>query len=161
MESFEVNKILDLYHSNDYSEVVKKWKPPCVPNKSNHWLYLEELREFDFVRDIINRDLQSVDERYICGEFFTLLIYKKGDFFSKHNDKSPDSGLLDEEEVKLSLSGGYYLNDNYTGGDFILGGKRLESNIGEIFIFGRDVLHEVTEVTDGMRYTLHFGVEMI
>ena len=80
----------------------------------------------------------------------TLLIYKKGDFFGEHYDTSTyGSGIL---------SGNYLLNDEYKGGNFILDGKKLEVGVGELFTYGREILHEVTEVTDGVRYSLHFVI---
>ena len=161
MERHEINKILDLYHSKDYTEKIIRWRYSDI---SNSWLSLTKFKEFDFVRDIINKDLQNIDTDYRCSEFeassgvgnqgpITLLIYKKGDFFGEHYDTSTyGSGIL---------SGNYLLNDEYKGGNFILDGKKLEVGVGELFTYGRDVLHEVTEVTDGVRYLLHFFIDKL
>ena len=81
------------------------------------------------------------------------MIYKKGDFITEHRDTSSfGTGIL---------SGGYLLNDEYKGGNFILDGKKLEVEVGELFTYGRDVLHEVTEVTNGVRYSLHFFIDKV
>ena len=158
MERHEINKILDLYHSKDYTEKIIRWRYSDI---SNSWLSLTKFKEFDFVRDIINKDLQNIDTDYRCSEFeassgvgnqgpITLLIYKKGDFFGEHYDTSTyGSGIL---------SGNYLLNDEYKGGNFILDGKKLEVGVGELFTYGREILHEVTEVTDGVRYSLHLVI---
>jgi predicted 2-oxoglutarate/Fe(II)-dependent dioxygenase YbiX len=161
MEKYEINKILDLYHSKDYSEKIIRWKYSDI---SNFWLHITKFKEFDFVRDIINKDLQNIGYNdYRCAEFvapstlgqgpITLLIYEKGDFFGEHSDTSTyGSGIL---------SGNYLLNDEYKGGNFILDGKKLEVGVGELFTYGRDVLHEVTEVTGGVRYSLHFFIDKL
>ncbi len=167
MESFEINKILDLYNSKDYSDsdAYEKSIPPCIPLRSNVWVFLDELEEFNFVRDIINRDLQNIDVRYKCG-FYTLLIYQKGDFFAEHTDKStiysdPEISTSPEDEEKILFTGGYELNRDYKGGNFFVDGKELDVGIGELFYFSRDTLHEVKEVTEGIRYSLHFMIENI
>jgi hypothetical protein len=167
MESFEVNKILDLYNSKDYSDsdAYERSIPPCIPLRSNIWVFLDELEEFNFVRDIINRDLQNIDVRYKCG-FYTLLIYQKGDFFAEHTDESTiysDSEISTspQDEEKILFTGGYELNREYKGGNFFVDGKELGVDIGELFYFRRDVLHEVKEVKEGTRYSLHFMIENI
>ena len=76
------------------------------------------------------------------------MINKKGDFITEHRDTSSyGTGIL---------SGGYLLNDEYKGGNFILDGKKLEVEVGELFTYGRDVLHEVTEITDGGKIFIAF-----
>jgi hypothetical protein len=147
MEKYEVNKILDLYHSKEYSKKIVIQDLPL--NKLSYWVALADLKDFDFVRDIINKELQNIDKGFRCSDIITLLIYEKGDFFTEHSDKIYASGIL---------SGGYLLNDEYKGGNFIVDGKKLEVGVGELFTYGREILHEVTEVTDGVRYSLHFVI---
>ena len=165
MESHEIDKIFEVYHSKDYSEKIIRWRDFLkVPNSlSNSWLFLTKFKEFNFVRDIINKDLQNIDNDYRCSNFdipkegfqgpITFMIYKKGDFITEHCDSS--------SYVTGILSGGYLLNDEYKGGNFILGGKKLEVGVGELFTYGRDVLHEVKEVTSGIRYSLHFFIDKV
>ena len=169
MESNEISKIFEVYHSKDYSDKIIRWRDFLkvstrdYHNLSNSWLSLDKLKEFDFVRDIINKDLQNINNDYRCANFdipkgavqgpITFMIYKKGDFITEHCDASSyGTGIL---------SGGYLLNDEYKGGNFILDGKKLEVGVGELFTYGRDVLHEVKEVTSGIRYSLHFYVDKV
>jgi hypothetical protein len=165
MESYDIDKIFEVYHSKDYSEKIIRWRDFLkVPNSlSSSWLFLTKFKEFDFVIDIINKDLQNIDNDYRCANFdipkgafegpITFMIYKKGDFITEHRDTSSfGTGIL---------SGGYLLNDEYKGGNFILDGKKLEVEVGELFTYGRDVLHEVTEITDGVRYSLHFFIDKV
>ena len=159
MESFEIDKILDFYRSN--TEKIFRWRD----NHCTHsWLHITLNKKFDFVRDIINKDLQNMGYNdYRCAEFvapttlgqgpITLLKYVKGDFFGEHSDTSTyGTGIL---------SGNYLLNDEFEGGDFILDGEKLEKEVGELSVYGRDILHEVKEVTSGIRYSIHFYIDKV
>jgi len=160
MESHEIDKILDIYRSN--TEKIIRWRYSDI---SNSWLHITLNKKFDFVRDIINKDLQNMGYNdYRCAEFvppvgvgsqgpITLLIYEKGDFFGEHRDTAT-------YEIGI-LSGNYLLNDEFEGGDFILDGKKLEVGVGELFTFGRDILHEVKKVTSGIRYSMHFFIDKV
>ena len=156
MESHDIDKILDIYRSN--TEKIIRWRYSDI---SNSWLHITLNKKFDFVRDIINKDLQNIDNDYRCANFdipkgafegpITFMIYKKGDFITEHRDTSSfGTGIL---------SGGYLLNDEYKGGNFILDGKKIEVGVGELFFYGRDILHEVKKVTEGVRYSIHFLID--
>ena len=164
MESFEINKILDLYNSKDYSDsdAYEKSIPPCIPLRSNVWVFLDELEEFNFVRDIINRDLQNIDVRYKCG-FYTLLIYQKGDFFAEHTDKAtiysdPEISTSPEDEEKILFTGGYELNRDYKGGNLQLihGSKmfmcesvlNIKPEVGDFYFFPNYLMHAVFPFKD-------------
>lgn len=48
-----------------------------------------------------------------------------------------------------------YLNDNFIGGETVVGRKIIRPETGKIISFtGNRTIHEVLEVTDGIRYTL-------
>jgi hypothetical protein len=177
MESNEISKILEVYHSKDYSDKIIRWRDFLkvsigdYPNLSNSWLSLTKFKEFDFVRDIINKDLQNIDNDYRCANFdipngayqgpITFMIYKKGDFITEHRDGSSYGGGILSSTYNFQMGGGYLLNNEYKGGNFILDGKKLEVGVGEVFTYGRDVLHEVTEVIEGIRYSLHFFIDKV
>jgi predicted 2-oxoglutarate/Fe(II)-dependent dioxygenase YbiX len=46
------------------------------------------------------------------------------------------------------------LNDSFKGGDLIVGNTIIQQKTGHTFYHNSKILHEVTEVTDGERYTL-------
>ena len=47
-----------------------------------------------------------------------------------------------------------YLNDNYSGGETVVGGKILKPKKGKIVLFdGNKVKHQVLEISSGIRYT--------
>jgi len=154
MNKSEVRKILALYNSQDWSEystyydLEVKNKYDSKP-KRNTWVHIDRIPKFSFVKELINKDLKELDLKYIASEFITLLVYEKGDYFAEHQDGS--SGVV----VK---SGGYALNTDYTGGEFMLEGTAQDYKVGELFYFNRNVLHEVRPVSSGKRLSLHFGI---
>ena len=173
MESNEISKILEVYHSKDYSDKIIRWRDFLKVstgdwhNLSNTWLPLDKLKEFDFVRDIINKDLQNIGYNdYRCAEFMspnkghqgpiTLLKYVKGDFITEHTD---ENSCISED----TLSGNYLLSsrDDFEGGDFIFDGEKLEKEVGELLIYDRNISHEVKEVTSGIRYSMHIFIDKV
>ena len=152
MNKSEVNKIIKIFHSNDWSDKYdihnKKWK-------KNIWLKIDNIKDFNFVKDIINSDLKNINKNYKVSDWITFLIYKEGDFFGKHKDDDFDA--TDKENP--IYSGGYVLNDTFVGGEFIIDNKKLNVGVGELFFFERHLYHEVKEITKGIRYSLHFGIE--
>ena len=162
MESHDIDKILDIYRSN--TEKIIRWRYSDI---SNSWLHITLNKKFDFVRDIINKDLQNIGYNdYRCAEFIplnkghqgpiTLLKYVKGDFISEHTD---ENSCISED----TLSGNYLLSsrDDFEGGDFIFDGEKLEKEVGELTVYDRDILHEVTKVTSGIRYSIHIFIDKV
>ena len=153
MESYDVNRILNVFHSKDWSNY---YDYQNVKNfKKNIWFKINNVKEFDFVRDIITTDIKKIDSAYEVSEWITFLIYEKGDFFNEHEDARLSTYISEKTTL---YSGGYLLNDSYSGGDFIINGEKLNCEIGELFYFGRDITHRVDEVKSGIRYSLHFAI---
>lgn len=151
MTQQEVNRILEVLQSKDWSE---HYLVNDTSLKKNIWFYINDIPEFSFVKGIINNDLEKVNTDYECLDWLTLLIYKKDDFFGLHKD---DYGSLED---KIIFSGGYLLNDDYKGGDFIINGQRLVASVGELFMFDRKHEHEVKPLESGVRYSLHFAIKV-
>lgn len=147
----DVNKILEKLHSNDWS---KNYILKNEELKKNTWFSINAIPQFNFVKDIINTDLKNINENYKCSEWITLLIYETGDFFGLHNDDYVS------QKKQILFSGGYLLNKDYEGGEFIIGDKKLEVGIGELFYFSRKEEHEVKKIKSGKRYSLHFAIEI-
>jgi hypothetical protein len=151
MTQLEANKILETLNSKDWSNLY------VVQNetwKKNSWFYINDIVEFSFVKDIIYNDLKSVNKSYKCSEWLTLLIYEKDDFFGLHKDEYL------ETKDRTVFTGGYLLNDDYEGGEFMISGEKLEVGVGELFMFDRKHEHEIKPLKSGMRYALHFGVQI-
>jgi predicted 2-oxoglutarate/Fe(II)-dependent dioxygenase YbiX len=78
------------------------------------------------------------------------MVYTEGSFFKPHTDAS---------SYDAYLSAGYNLNKGFKGGDYIIKGHTIYPDIGELFTFGRDDMHEVTEITKGTRFSVHFAIK--
>lgn len=151
MTQLEVNRILEVLHSKNWSEHY------IIQNndlKKNIWFYINDIPEFNFVKDIIGRDLKNVDKDYKCSDWLTLLIYEKDDFFGLHKDDYEDA------RDRILFSGGYLLNSDYEGGEFMISGEKLNVAVGELFMFGRKHEHEIKPLKSGMRYSLHFAIKL-
>lgn len=76
--------------------------------------------------------------------FHTFVV---GDYFDKHTD-------LNNERI---YAVGVLLNNDFKGGDFKLYNPdelKLNKEIGNTYIFDVNILHEITEVLVGTRYSL-------
>jgi len=151
MRNVDVEHILDIYNKKDYSNDFIDYD---LKYKRVKTLSLSSFTEFDFIKELINKDVKKIDETYEVSEFITLLKYEKGNFFREHTDKVSYTST----SANTILSAGYLLNDNYNGGNFIINSKKLNVGIGELFTFGRTEPHEVTDITDGVRLSIHFAI---
>lgn len=96
---------------------------------------------FNFFEKEIGHNLLDNIEKIHFHKFNT------GDFFHKHND------LRDHRIYSV----GVILNKDFDGGDFKLYQTTttiVEKEIGNCYIFDVGISHEITEVTDGVRFSL-------
>lgn len=154
MNISDVTKILEVFHSKDWSSYYELHSETW---KKNIWFKIGDIHEFKFVRNLIDLDLKKIDDSFQVSEWITFLIYKKGDFFGSHTDDIISYDTTTKK--KIIYSGGYLLNSDFEGGDFIIDGKKNKAKIGELFLFERHLTHKVLEVENGIRYSLHFAVE--
>ena len=73
--------------------------------------------------------------------------FAKGNWFGKHND------VRDERLYAI----GVLLNDNFIGGDFKLYTSDeiiLNKTLGNTYIFDVTIMHEITPILEGERYSL-------
>jgi hypothetical protein len=105
---------------------------------------------FDKLKDFVERET-NIQIRTIKK---TIHFHKftKGDWFGKHND------IRD----KRLYSVGVLLNDNFEGGDFKLYNPNeiiLDKVIGNTYLFGVRIDHEITPILKGERYSLLWFLE--
>ena len=81
------------------------------------------------------------------------LRYDIGDYFLEHKD---DYGTKNDRV----LSGGVELSDKstYDGGVYLLEGVDMRAERGVLFTHNPHTRHEITKVTKGSRYSLHFCI---
>jgi len=101
-----------------------------------------------------NIAIKGFDLDYEYSEF-QFTEYKDGDYFAWHKDVYGDK--ITEQDRYCSVV--IQLNDEYVDGDLeieITDGEiiKVEKNIGSIIIFLSNMLHRVTNVKNGNRYTL-------
>ena len=94
-----------------------------------------------------------VDNSVNEGEFFYLHRWDEGNKFEKHIDK--------RREDSWYLVVGASLNDDYEGGKLLCYNPDIEiaSTKGELYKMGAEVLHEVTEITSGTRYSFVYFIK--
>lgn len=100
----------------------------------------------EFLRDRYPNNI--VDE----GEFFYLHKWSKGDKFTKHIDK--------RRSETCALVVGATLNSEFEGGKLIAYNptKEFGTKVGELYCMDSDRLHEVTVVTEGIRYSFVYFI---
>ena len=77
--------------------------------------------------------------------------YETGDYLDWHKDSMYSK--------KANLTGGVVLNDDFTGGAFELeNGVYIDQTPGKVFTLGRNILHRVTKIQSGTRYSLHYNL---
>jgi len=102
------------------------------------------------VDDLIKKTLGT---NYYLKNWIVGLRYDVGDYFLEHKD---DYGTKNDRV----LSGGVELSDKttYDGGVYLLEGIDMRAERGVLFTHNPHIDHEITEVTKGTRYSLHFCI---
>lgn len=131
---------------------------------ANHsFIYMKDYPEFfdKLIKAMLkaNKEIWNFDLSAVCDPF-DLVHYPKGGFFASHTDNSdnPTTALR-----KLSASIQLSEEDDYTGGDVIFYQRQYETAIprkrGSINIFPAFMIHMVTPVTSGNRWSLVGSLE--
>ena len=109
----------------------------------------DSCKNWNLVDSLIKSNLGN---NYFLTTWLITLKYEKGDYFLEHND-GYDTG-------KRYLSGGITLSPptEYTGGRFILEGRDVTADRGQLFTHTALQKHKITEVESGTRYVLHFCI---
>lgn len=106
---------------------------------------------FNLISDFLKKEYPNntiSNAQFFYGhEFFT------GAKFSKHIDKNRQSDW--------ALVVGGILNNEFEGGKLLTYNPdgELATEVGEIYVMDSKILHEVTEVTSGVRYSFVFFIE--
>lgn len=100
--------------------------------------------------------LQHVNEhaRVNVGSGYTALRYREGGYFKTHVDVTRDHPVLGHRR----LSGVYFCNDDFEGGDLVFPRQDLvvkpESGLMVLFPSGFTHPHESTTITKGTKYSI-------
>ena len=112
------------------------WRIPY--DKTTRWIF-----------DRFDKTVESVTEHKVVKplDYINIHKYSKGDRFSKHKDIYYPGQLFNV---------GCNLNSNYKGGKFklyspdTLAGEKT----GELYLFENNRYHEITEITEGERWSI-------
>jgi len=104
-----------------------------------------KIKLLNWVSESLNLKFHSFNQK------FQILRYDTNDFFLRHNDD--DIKYRNAFGKNRYLVTGFHLNDDYTGGDFIVYNPKyvLTKEIGAPYVFEANRDHEVKIVTSGTR----------
>ena len=112
--------------------------------------FVNDMSDYDFVAD---RFVLYVKEKLNYNlSYPTILVLKyiPGDFFGKHIDSNNNETFSHDGIENVNT----ILNDTFTGGEFYLDNKKITTTPGNVYHYKSSTYHEVTEVIDGVRYSL-------
>ena len=99
--------------------------------------------EFKYIGAKLNYEIQKIS-KYHYANYFQLTKWNTGCFAQAHKDI--------QNHIWSSI---LYLNDNFTGGETIVGDEIVKPETGKLIIFeGAKLSHSVNKITKGVRYTI-------
>jgi len=135
--SFNKKYLRGFHTNNNQPEQTKTlYKGYNIP-KNNETIFLFE-KLFTFFEKQTNRKLYTYPiECY-------LMKYDIGDKFRLHDDAG----------MGRIYSIGICLNDDYEGGKFLVNDDEVTKETGNAYFFESHILHRVTEITNGTRWSI-------
>jgi predicted 2-oxoglutarate/Fe(II)-dependent dioxygenase YbiX len=115
-----------------------------------------KLNDFEFLIAFLIKEINrnyKFDGYQIDSDFkFQFTEYQLNEYYNWHTD----SGNTPNAKRRISVV--ILLNDDYEGGDLVLkinGNEEImDKKIGNLFLFDSNILHKVTPVQFGVRYSL-------
>lgn len=119
----------------------------------------------DFIGDLTKKIIKTINElnilsgtKYSHIKYYQFNKYTENDFLNYHSDNAElKNGATITVVVELS--------ENYDGGDFhyVIDNQELkfEKGLGSLYIFDSHTLHKVSEVKNGVRYSLNAWPSLI
>lgn len=103
----------------------------------------------DRLKEILNKNIELTGYGITDLNAYQFTEYKVGEYYNWHTDSS------DTDYQNRFCSIVIQLNDTYIGGELeILNGNKVNKKSGTLVMFYSNILHRVTPVTDGTRYSL-------
>lgn len=116
--------------------------------------FLQNIEELDGKLKQVLKEKINIKGGQVTGLGpYQFTEYKQGDFFDWHTDSN------DTDYKHRFCSVVIQLNDSYTGGNLQINDENnelipIQEQIGNLYIFYSDLLHRVTEIKYGTRYSL-------
>lgn len=143
--------IISVYF-NKVEEVNLSYRRQKVYHEVDHGSWL-----FNYVDNLIK---ENFGKEYKLLQRVTILKYEKGDFFHKHTDGDWNSKLTKNLPEHFYAGVELSKEDSFIGGKFEIDGIPLEFKQGRIFTHSYNEPHEVTIIEDGVRWSIHFLVQL-
>lgn len=115
-------------------------------NRNLEFYHIFDYSDFKFLEKKLNKI------NIINKPVFNINKYKKGYYFLPHVDRGGQNDP-NKERIKtiiINLS----KNTDYSGGDLYVNGDVVNTNQGFAISFNSSTIHEVTEITKGVRYSI-------
>ena len=135
-----------------YVENKNNWTRVDVDGQSRFNLIGLELdwvsnRFIDYIKKVENINVSD-------SKFVRCLKYNIGDFFEPHKDFQPNLDFYKTFMYNINI----LLNDDFKGGDFIVSNQVYPKQRGWAYYYSSNEIHEVRKVTDGVIYSILYGV---
>lgn len=140
IDSFQNTDLL--FHQKTHNRNYKKFK---IDLKDEFYKWL--------IEDVDNLIKKNLGNSHYITLWLIILKYDTGDYFLPHTD-----GYGKTEN--RCLSGGVELSkrEEFEGGDFVVNNIPRKFERGKLITHKIDEIHEITKVTKGTRWSLHFGI---
>lgn len=117
--------------------------------------FVNSIEDIDFRLKSILKDMIKLKGYDVTGiGAYQFTEYKVGEYYDWHTDSSDTESLYKDRFCSIVIQ----LNDNYEGGHLEVKNNsdiiQLERGSGKLCIFYSDMIHRVTPVTSGVRYSL-------
>jgi hypothetical protein len=166
-ESIVLNKddceALKEYFENPATE--KYSKEPHYKNGGLHAIVDLKHIPNDFFKKLEIFNILPFSFNFGVDDSNSLVIhkYKTGEYFEAHSDTSISNyGQGEKLERTLRIKTLLFQlseSDDYAGGDFIVNNKITNRNIGNCICFDSKLIHEVTPIIKGTRYSMSLWVK--
>jgi len=140
---------------NHLLSLVKEWKVSEVQNDKDgrhmntNYRSSEQSRISNKqIEDLIIPKIKKLNINSLSSEC-DIIKYKIGSFFKKHKDNNIESTKHRKQSVVIQLSE----ESDYEGGELIISNKVANKTIGNTIVFDSGLIHEVTKLTKGTRYS--------
>jgi len=147
--------------SKEYCDKIVKYfsnstllKPISNFERKHKMFIVRENTGFDWLWDDVNTLIKTnINSDHFLTLWISVLRYDKGDYFSKHED-SPN------QSDSRFMSGGIELSEknDFEGGEFVILNETVEFDRGSLISHSVITPHEIKKVTNGTRWSLHFGI---
>ena len=135
--------------------LVKEWKVSKVQNDKdgkflNNYHRNSEQSQISNkqIEDLIIPKIKKLNITSLSSEC-DVIKYKVGSFFGKHKDNNHSVTKHRKQSVIIQLSE----ESDYEGGELIISNRVANKTIGNTIVFDSGLIHEVTKLTKGTRYS--------